>query len=183
MFGRHFGELAITGTAQGGNWQTSLAGRELVGEVGWRAQGRGKVTARMKNLVIPQRIRPRVVVTAEQNPPVELPALDIVADQFQYGEISLGKLELNALPDGRDWKIERLRIVNPDATIQADGSWQAWLTQPRTMVNVKLEVNDIGKFLTAHRLSRRHPPRHRQARRTAVVGRQSGRTRLRHPVG
>ena len=147
FFGRQFNELAVTGTVQGGNWQTALAGRELTGDVGWRAQGRGKVTARMKNLLIPPRIGPRVLVAPDKEPPTDLPALDIVAEQFQIGQASLGKLELNAQPDGRDWKIERLRIVSPDATIQAEGSWQGWLSQPRTMVNVKLDVNDIGKFL------------------------------------
>ena len=147
VLGRHFNELAVSGTVQNGNWQTAVVGRELVGEIAWRSQGRGKVTARMKNLVIPPAVAPRVPASADKEPPAELPALDIVADQFQLGQTNMGKLELNALPDGRDWKIERLRVVNPDATIQAEGSWQAWLSQPRTMVNVKLDVNDIGKFL------------------------------------
>lgn len=147
FLGRRFNDLAITGTVQGGNWQTALVGREMAGEASWRAQGRGKVTARMKNLVIPPLTAPRAVAVVEKGPPPDLPALDIVAEQFQIGQTSLGRLELSALPDGRDWKIERLRIVNPDATIQAEGAWQSWLTQPRTMVNVKLDVNDIGKFL------------------------------------
>ncbi len=147
VMGRRFNELAISGTVQNGNWQTAVVGRELVGEIGWRAQGRGKVTARMKNLVIPPSTAPRQPAAGDKEPPTELPALDIVAEQFQLGPTNLGKLELSAVPDGRDWKIERLRVVNPDATIQAEGSWQAWLSQPRTMVNVKLEVVDIGKFL------------------------------------
>jgi len=147
VFGRHFNDLAVTGTSQGGNWQTVLNGRELAGDVSWRAQGRGKVTARMKNLAIPPATVVRPPVAGDREPPTELPALDVTAEQFQIGQSSLGKLELNALPDGRDWKIERLRIVNPDATLQAEGAWQGWLNQPRTMLNVKLDVADIGKFL------------------------------------
>ncbi len=147
VLGRNFTELGVNGTVQGGNWQTTLSGRELAGEVGWRAQGRGKVTARMKNLVIPPSTAPRVAASENKEPPAELPALDVIAEQFQIGQTQLGRLELSALPDGRDWKIERLRVVNPDATIQAEGSWQAWLSQPRTMVNVKLDIADIGKFL------------------------------------
>ena len=147
VFGRHFNELSVSGTVQNGNWQTGVVGRELVGEIAWRAQGRGKVTARMKNLVIPPAAAPRQPASADKEPPADLPALDIIADQFQLGQTNMGKLELSAVPDGRDWKIERLRVVNPDATIQAEGSWQGWLSQPRTMVNVKLDVSDIGKFL------------------------------------
>ncbi len=147
IMGRNFNELAVTGTVQGGNWQTAVAGREFNGDIGWRSQGRGKITARLKNLVIPPSTAPRQAAVVDKEPPAEPPALDIVAEQFQLGQTSLGKLELIALPDGRDWKIERLRVVNPDATMQAEGSWQGWLSQPRTMMNVKLDVNDIGKFL------------------------------------
>ncbi len=149
VLGRHFNDLAVTGTAQGGNWQTSLVGRELLGEVAWRGQGRGKITARMKNLVIPASTAGPAALTANgKEAPNELPALDIVADQFQIGKISLGKLEIAAQQEGQDWKIERLQIVNPDATFQADGRWQSWLAQPGTSLNnVKLDVNDIEKFL------------------------------------
>ncbi len=147
VFGRRFNELAISGGVQGGVWKTALAGRELVGEATWQPQGKGKVTARMKNLVIPAASPGRVAPVADKDQPLELPALDIYADNFQVHQASLGKLELGAVPEGRDWKLERLRVVNPDATLSIEGIWQGWLTQPRTMVNVKLEVNDIGKLL------------------------------------
>ncbi len=146
-FGRRFNELAITGSAQGGVWQSVLVGRELVGEVTWRPQGKGKVTARMKNLVIPALIPGRATPVTDKDRPLELPALDIFADHLQVNDKSLGRLELTALPDGRDWKLERLRVTNSDATLNIDGVWQGWLTQPRTMANVRLEVNDIGKLL------------------------------------
>ena len=147
VFGRRFNDLAISGTSQAGVWQTTLVGRELVGEVTWRSQGKGKVTARMKNLVIPAATPGRVVPAADKDQPLELPAMDIYADNFQIRQSSLGKLEVTAVPDGRDWKLERLSIVNPDAVLKVDGMWQGWLTQPRTMVNVRLDVNDIGKLL------------------------------------
>ena len=147
VFGRRFNDLAITGSAQGGVWQTVLVGSELVGEVTWRPQGKGKVIARMKNLVVPAATAGRPPPPSDKDQPLELPALDIYADHFQVHQTSLGKLELTAVPDGRDWKLERLRVTNPDANLQIEGVWQGWLTQPRTMVNVKLEVNDIGKLL------------------------------------
>ena len=146
VFGRRFNELAISGSVKEGVWQTTLAGRELTGEMTWRSQGKGKVTARMKNMVIPAVTPDRVAPPADKEP-LELPALDIYADNFQIRQASLGKLAVSAVPDGRDWKLEKLNITNPDATLNIEGVWQGWLTQPRTMVNVRLDVNDIGKFL------------------------------------
>ena len=147
VLGRRFNELAISGSAQAGVWQTTLIGRELVGELTWRSQGKGKVTARMKNLVIPAATPDRVLPVTEKEQLLELPALDIVAENFQLRQVSLGRLEVTAVPDGRDWKLERLRVTNSDATLNVEGAWQGWLTQPRTMVNVRLDVNDIGKLL------------------------------------
>ena len=148
LFGRRFNDLAINGTVQGGAWQTTLAGRELVGEMNWRTQGRGKVTARMKTLAIPavSPDRPQLATTDKEQA-LELPALDVKADTFLVKSLNLGKLEVSAVPEGRDWKLEKLNVTNPDSTLSIEGVWQGWLTQPRTMVNVKLEVNDIGKFL------------------------------------
>jgi len=54
---------------------------------------------------------------------------------------------LNAVSEERDWRIERLRITNPDSTLTVDGAWQNWLNQPRTQVNLQLEAGDIGKLL------------------------------------
>lgn len=147
VLGRRFNDLAIIGTAQPGAWQATLAGRELVGEMTWRPQGRGKVTARMKNLMIPGATPDRPAPVADKDQPFELPALDIKADNFQIRQVNLGKLEVSAVPDGRDWKLEQLHVTNPDASLSIEGVWQGWLTQPRTMVNVRLDVNDIGKLL------------------------------------
>ena len=147
LFGRRFNELALNGTVQAGVWQTTLTGRELAGEMSWRTQGKGKVTARMKTLAIPAATPDRPPVIADRDQPLELPALDIKADNFQVRQASLGKLELSAVPDGRDWKLEKLQVTSPEATLNIEGVWQGWLTQPRTMVSVRLDVNDIGKFL------------------------------------
>lgn len=147
VFGRRFNDLAITAHGQSGVWQAVLVGRELAGEVSWRPEGRGKVIARMKNLVIPAATPGRGAPVADKEQPHDLPALDIVAEQFQIKQASLGRLEVTAVPEGRDWKLERLRVTNPDATLSIDGLWQGWLTQPRTQVNIKLETSDIGKLL------------------------------------
>ncbi|MEO7726189.1 MAG: YhdP family protein [Burkholderiales bacterium] len=147
LFGRRFNELGISGSAQPGVWQTTINGRELVGEMTWRSQGRGKVTARMKSFAIPAITPDRPLPATIRDQPLELPALDIKADNFQVRQANLGKLDLTAVPDGRDWKLEKLYVINPDATLSIEGVWQGWLTHPRTMVNVRLDVNDIGKFL------------------------------------
>jgi uncharacterized protein (TIGR02099 family) len=145
-FDRPFHDIAIKGSAQAGTWQSTLAAREFGGTAAWRPEGRGKITARMKKLVVP----PRGAARSEQEVPLkwqDLPALDVVAEQFQYKDKAMGRLELVATPEERNWRIDKLRISNPDSTLSAEGALQSTLPQPRTQVKLLLDVNDIGKLL------------------------------------
>jgi len=151
-FDRRFGAMALTATQQPGVLQLTVKGRDVEGAASWRPQGKGRLTARLRKLTLPAReetaaAAPAATAAADAKPP-ELPALDVMVDEFQLGERALGKLELQATPQQRDWRIERLRLANPDGTLNLDGTWQTWLTHPATQVNVRLDVSDVGKFLT-----------------------------------
>jgi uncharacterized protein (TIGR02099 family) len=150
-FDRRFGALTLTATPQPGVIQLALKGRDIEGAASWRGQGRGRLTARLRRLVLPPRdeaapAAAQAAVAAETAAP-ELPALDVVVDEFQAGERALGRLELQATPQGRDWRIERLRLANADGTLNIDGVWQSWLSRPATQVNVRLDVTDVGRML------------------------------------
>jgi uncharacterized protein YhdP len=81
------------------------------------------------------------------NESAQLPALDIVAENFQMGAKPMGKLELKATQQERDWRIDKLTLTHPDGTLTADGVWQSWLSSPRTQVNVKWTVSDASSVL------------------------------------
>ncbi len=77
-----------------------------------------------------------------------MPALDITADDFVIGKAQLGKLELLAGQEGRNWGIEKLQITNPDSSIMIHGIWQNRTASPRVHADLTLKATDIGKFLT-----------------------------------
>ncbi len=143
---RRFHDIAFAGAMQGGAWQTTVSGRELEGTATWQPQGRGKLTARLKKLVVPPVVETAVRPPAEREQ--ELPSLDIVADEFQLRDKQLGKLELVTVAEERDWRIEKMNLTGAEYTLVADGVWQNWNTQSRTRFNLQLETSDIGKLLT-----------------------------------
>lgn len=146
FFDRQFAEIAVKAGMRSGALQANVQGRGIDGVVTWRGQGKGQLTARLRKLALPVKNVRVPTPTETANP--ELPALDIVIDEFSLADQLLGKLEIQATPQQRDWRIERLRLITGDGVLNVDGLWQSWLTQPRTEVNVRLEVNDVGKFLT-----------------------------------
>ncbi|MES2563817.1 MAG: AsmA-like C-terminal region-containing protein, partial [Pseudomonadota bacterium] len=154
FFGHRFVDLGVSGTTHNGVTQLNLAGREVEGAVTWRDAGKGRLVARLKKLTLAS-MKAAPLATSPKSPTDksrELPALDVVVDQFEYGQKQLGKLELNAIHQERDWRIERLHLTSADSALTADGVWQGWLTQPRTRLNVRIEASDVGAALERWKL-------------------------------
>lgn len=149
--GRRYGDLAIHAVAQpDGTWRSSLVGKQFEGTLLWQPQGRGRLTARMKTLSIPARSPATLrapAARAKERRQLDLPALDITAERFSLGDKTLGSLEVAALPEGVDWRIERLQISNPESLFTLQGLWEGWLVRPRTRVNIRLDAKDAGKLL------------------------------------
>ncbi len=151
MFGRRFSDVGLTMTPQTTATQLAFTGREIEGSASWRGEGKGRLTARLKKFTLPPAdpaLPASMPAKAAPGKSMELPALDVIVEQFQHGQKQLGRLELIAVHQERDWRIEKLRLSNPDSVVNAEGVWQGWQTQPRTQMNVKMEVTDIGKTLT-----------------------------------
>ena len=152
--GKRFNDVAArmnASVASGTNpavsqWAGSVSSREMGGDITWWPEGRGRLQARLKQLTLPED-RPAVAGARPEAQARDLPALDIVANEFTLRERHFGKLELLAANDGRDWRIEKFAVSNPDGTLSADGAWQNWAARPSIVLNVKLNVADAGKFL------------------------------------
>jgi uncharacterized protein (TIGR02099 family) len=148
-FGKRFNDLRINAKMHEGTWQGKIESRELAGNVSWNSEGRGRLQARLGHLTIPDPAPAKLGVPtdAPQEQEKELPALDVVAESFSVKQKKLGKLELLAVQEDEDWRIEKLRISNPDGSLRMDGLWQGWRSRPRTNANLHLEAQDLGKLL------------------------------------
>ena len=148
--GWRFGALSVKGSYQDGQWRGALSGEELDGEVTWQTQGSGRLVARLKTLAIPA-VSSGAAPPAGREPraePLDLPALDVVAEQFVIKGRPYGRLQLSAVSEGRDWRLERLLLNNPEANLVVDGVWQRSQARPATSINLRLEISEIGKLLT-----------------------------------
>ncbi|MFI4922266.1 MAG: YhdP family protein, partial [Burkholderiales bacterium] len=151
-FGRRFHDLHIDAKAQGKNWQSTVDGREIKGEMIWQPQDKGKLIANLSNLTIPGGLPEKKEQQTQKIQQKDFPALEVSVDDFVLFDKALGKLELQAVQQGRNWRIENLRLSNPDAVLTMDGVWLAWDTQPQTQVKGKLEVANIGNLLARLKL-------------------------------
>lgn len=148
---RPFRDLRLQAALAQGAWRGKLGGPELDGNFVYQLKDNGKLTARLAKLVWPagdpgdRQAEPAAAAQAESTE--KPPDFDVVADTFRLGDKELGHLEVVADVEGRDWRIQRIRITNPDATLDMTGQWRSWLAQPTTDVHVDLGVTDAGKLL------------------------------------
>lgn len=146
--GRDFSRLAARLQREAGEWRGRLASPSIEGDVTFDPRGKGRIAARLQRFslgaVTSGAAGPEPAPPAEQD---ELPALDIVAERFDFRGHALGRLELQARPDGRDWRIDRLDIANDHSRLASSGSWRRTATGPLTQMDVKLDSRNLHALL------------------------------------
>jgi len=163
IFGRRINQLKISNKPSKDGLQVAVQSREITGDLQWQNQVNGKLIARLSNLTIPDAAPNRNKSTVAANvkdasskDPVtkdfkkldqDYPALDITSDNFEFNKKKLGGFELVAYPKNDNWVIQKLKMINPESTLSADGEWNNWLRNPYTQLNVTWNINDLGNTL------------------------------------
>ncbi len=155
---RSFDNAVISANRISGSWQLNLNMNAISGRATWEdpwfERGAGKITARLTQLKIEERDRSDVSdLLAGKKSSTELPGLDVVADNFELRGLKLGRLELaatngslNAAP-GREWRISKLTLTNPGATLRATGRWLASRNESQSFLTYEMDITDAGQLL------------------------------------
>lgn len=153
---RKLDNVVVGATHQKGSWQANIDSRQASGYVTWNegasGQGLGKVTARLSSLIIPESAAADVKDLLEnKSATASIPALDIVAERFELFNKQLGRLELQASNEkalaGREWRINRLSLANPDGDLKATGKWLTRDGKSNTNLNFTIDIADAGRLL------------------------------------
>jgi len=155
VMGKKLDNVVLGASRQDKLWQVNIASNQVSGYVSWRESGSGsglgRVTARLASLNIPKSASADVGEMREDDSAFKIPALDIVAEDFQLFGKRLGRLELNAdnvrTNGGREWHINKLNLANPDAELHASGSWTVQGKNNSSDMTYALDLHDAGKLL------------------------------------
>ncbi len=142
LLGKRLQNVAVRGSGEAAGWSAVVDADELAGQLSYSAEGAGRLMARLLHFSIPP-VTPGSMASAP-TPASELPALDVAADSFNLRGKDLGRLELVGVPDGADWRIDKLALSSDDATLEAKGRWRAGQA---TDFDFSLHATDAGKFL------------------------------------
>lgn len=141
-FGKRLHDVSLRAGVDAGGWSAKVQATELAGDLSYRYQGGGKLIARLTHFEIPEDApgaRPQESIK-------DLPAVDLVTDQFTFRGKQFGRVEVKAQREGANWRIARLAMVNPDATLSGHGLWNTTPPGDSTL-DFQLDASDVGKFL------------------------------------
>jgi uncharacterized protein (TIGR02099 family) len=154
--GRKLDNVVLGASHQENVWQANIDARQVSGYVTWSeqaGQAMGRVTARLASLTIPESSAADVkeLLESDKSAAANIPALDIVADRFELFNKQLGRLELVASNAkalaGREWRIDKLALANPDGVLKASGRWITRDGKSNTGMNFNLDILDAGRLL------------------------------------
>jgi uncharacterized protein (TIGR02099 family) len=163
--GYQLNKVVLGASRMGSNWRANMDADELSGyaEFGQPNAAPGgtgdRLYARLSRLRLGASTA-REVETLLEGQPAAIPALDIVVEEMELKGKKLGRVEVEAVNRGaqlsardngvREWRLNKLNVISPDATLSANGNWTAVppsLQSRRVLMNFKLDINNSGDLL------------------------------------
>ncbi len=143
--GKRMRAVALQGVADGTGWSASTSTAEFAGDLVYRSERNGRLVARFTRFSLPEDSPGAKLGEGAK----DLPAVDIVAEEFIHRGRKLGRIEVQARHEGSDqrlWRIDRLAMTSPDSALTGSGLWKQGEAS-RTTLAFKLDVSNIGQFL------------------------------------
>lgn len=153
---RKLDNVVVGASHQNGLWQANIDSEQASGYLSWSeprfGRSLGRVTARLASLIIPKSAASDVNDLIEgKSTATQLPAIDIVAENFELFGKKFGQLEIvaqNARVSGnREWRINKLSLTNSDGELKASGKWSSRNGENLSTLAYTLNIADAGKLL------------------------------------
>ncbi len=179
--GHRLNRVVVGGTREGTVWRANVDAAELNGYVEFRQPGRasasspagglsGRLYARLQRLNLAAGAASDVEAVLNEQPS-SIPALDIVVEDVELRGRKLGRIEIDAVNRSasasgsgvREWRLNKLNVILPEARLSATGTWAALNAQAdtspttgaarlvadrrRSVMKFTLDIADSGELL------------------------------------
>ncbi len=161
-YGVNLNALQVNAHKRGDGLSAQVSGKEVDGEITWQPHAavtgtesayatNGKLTANLKSFIwqgAEKTASAEVGKSPDMPRPGSLPALDVGIENLQFNGKQIGRFEILGHPEGKDWRLRRVHINNPDGDMTGDGLWhEDEQNKVQSQINLALQIGDAGKIL------------------------------------
>jgi uncharacterized protein (TIGR02099 family) len=157
LLNRLWSDLQLSANRKDAQLQLQITSPQVAGEIQWQAKKKmaiaGQLNGKLSTLRIPEKLDSATAInpaTKRQEPPQvsvsELPNINMAIDNFQYGDKSLGKVNLKASRTPTALIINNLQVSNPQDAATISGVWHGsdGAQKERTEIDISMAVADLG---------------------------------------
>jgi uncharacterized protein (TIGR02099 family) len=159
-YGVNFHNLQVDALKRADGLSAQLSGDEVNGEIIWQPHpsdaepnrvANGKLTAHLKNLLWQSEAK-STSLEANKNAdvphPGSLPAVEADVDNLQLTGKQIGRFDMAGHPEGKDWRLRRVHVNNPDGELTGEGLWhEDEQNHQQSQIKFTLAISDAGKIL------------------------------------
>ncbi len=148
-YGQSLHEVTVNARQREDGFVAELESKALSGEFLWQQGAQPKLTANIQHLNFQGDKSVAPATTELKHSPINpggLPALALSIAQLQLKNKRIGKVVLTGQPEGGNWRLTQLQVLNPDGSLTGEGVWHGG-NYPRTQVNAVLHISDAGKVM------------------------------------
>jgi len=165
---RSFTQVVLGASKVGRTWRLNANASDFNGYGEYRPQSAdqaGQVYLRLAKLTVPDASSKSQIEQLLQTAPDRIPAVDVVVDDFEVTGKKVGRFEILAVNQrspgllgtgtAQEWRVQKLNITNPDATLKATGVWLPSSdagsergNKRHVDVQFNLDVADSGALMT-----------------------------------
>ncbi|WP_406665844.1 YhdP family protein [Gallaecimonas sp. GXIMD1310] len=152
LLGQQLHDATINGTAEVNSWKVDTKAKELEGEL-WLPTtdwGQSPLLVNLKRLDL-QKWQAPADGAGQHWQPTDIPPFKFFCADCQIMDVNLGQLTLEGQHQGQDLLLPVLRMKQPDGQVLGSGQWLA--DKQQTSVQLKADVQDIGRFLNTMKLA------------------------------
>ncbi|WP_410497773.1 YhdP family protein [Chitinibacter sp. S2-10] len=156
--GNLFNDVRLSGALNEKGAQASFTSQQVSGDIQWQSAN-NQVNAQLGKLWLPfkraDESSSKFASQEQSGPPqvdgieswLNLPALNLVAQDFRFKNIELGTLTIRSKPQSRGLDFDELSVRNADGLIALDGQWFKEAGLEQTQAKVNINSPNLGRLL------------------------------------
>jgi len=150
VLGYELADVGLSMRSSGVQWEIKVDGPDASGEIELMnsAAGLDKVTMNLKRLVLDSPAEQPGQADSTEHTPGDFPDLQIIVEQFVYGEADLGLIEVKAFKQPNDlYFIERVVLSSELLSARMSGNWRVQRNEQLSSVDLEISEGQMDQLM------------------------------------